>query len=113
MQAKQALPPPRPDFSFARPPKSKVSFFFWRWRIWFEATFALTVMEPWEKIVFLVVTFLSVAFFLTAVFKYLPRQIEQTERRSVYYLWGQEGPPVRNLLNRGAMLLSETMLRKI
>ncbi|KAK0455464.1 uncharacterized protein EV420DRAFT_1234681, partial [Desarmillaria tabescens] len=91
MQVKQGLPPPKPDFSFARSPKSQVAFFFWRWRIWFEATFALTVLEPWEKIVLLVIMFISVTFFLAALFRYLPEQVEKMERRVMYYLWGQEG----------------------
>ncbi|SJK97218.1 uncharacterized protein ARMOST_00469 [Armillaria ostoyae] len=75
MKVKQGLLPPKPDFTFARPPKSKVAF-FWRWRIWFEATFAFTVLEPWEKMVLLVIVFISVAFCLATLFKYLPQQIE-------------------------------------
>ena len=46
------LPRPRPDRSYAsNPPKSKLGYFLWRRRMWFESTFALTVMEPWEKVV--------------------------------------------------------------
>ncbi|KAK0195154.1 hypothetical protein F5146DRAFT_923521 [Armillaria mellea] len=112
MKVKQGLPPPKPDFSFARPPKSKVAFFFWRWRIWFEATFAFTVLEPWEKMVLLIV-FISVTFCLTVLFKYLPQQIEQMKRHAIYYLWGQEGAPVRKMINRGAITLSETILQKL
>ncbi|PBK73645.1 hypothetical protein ARMSODRAFT_930825 [Armillaria solidipes] len=113
MKVKQGLPPPKPDFSFARPPKSKVAFFFWRWRIWFEATFALTVLEPWEKTVLLVIVFISTAFCLAALFKYLPQQIEQMKRRAIYYLWGQEGAAVRKMFSRGAITLSETILQKL
>ncbi|KAK0476675.1 hypothetical protein IW261DRAFT_1421413 [Armillaria novae-zelandiae] len=112
MKVKQGLPPPKPDFSFVRPPKSKVAFFFWRWMIWFEATFALSVLEPWEKMFLLVIVFISMAFCFTALFKYLPQQIEQMERDAIYYLWGKEGGPVRKMINRGAITLSETILQK-
>ena len=45
------LPPPKPDHSFTRRPKSKLALFWWRKRLWIESTFALTVYEPWEKVV--------------------------------------------------------------
>ena len=44
------LPPPKPDFSFTEKPEGAIAQFFWRWRIWFESTFALSMLEPWEKI---------------------------------------------------------------
>ena len=40
-------------FGFVLPytaPKSAFGAFLWRKRVWFETTFALTMMEPWEKI---------------------------------------------------------------
>lgn len=33
-----------------KPPRSATRRFFWRWRILFESTFALTMVEGWEKI---------------------------------------------------------------
>jgi len=33
-----------------KPPRSATRRFFWRWRILFESTFALTMCEGWEKI---------------------------------------------------------------
>jgi hypothetical protein len=39
------------DFSLVyKPPRSSIRRFFWRWRIVFESTFALTMCEGWEKI---------------------------------------------------------------
>ncbi|KAI1792222.1 hypothetical protein LXA43DRAFT_349852 [Ganoderma leucocontextum] len=32
-----------------RPPRSLIGKFLWRWRIWVEVTFALSMLEPWEK----------------------------------------------------------------
>lgn len=34
-----------------RAPRSKFAAFLWRRRLWIETTFALTMMEPWEKVV--------------------------------------------------------------
>ena len=33
-----------------KPPRSATRRFFWKWRIMFESTFALTMFEGWEKI---------------------------------------------------------------
>ena len=33
-----------------QPPTSAVGAFVWRCRMWFECTFAFTMLEPWEKI---------------------------------------------------------------
>jgi hypothetical protein len=33
-----------------KPPRSAIRRFFWRWRILFESTFALSMVEAWEKI---------------------------------------------------------------
>ena len=45
------LPHPKPSLSITKRPKSKVAIFFWRRRIWLESTFALTIYEPWEKVI--------------------------------------------------------------
>ena len=47
------LPPPKPAHSFTRRPSSSniVAQFFWRKRLWFESTFVLSMLEPWEKII--------------------------------------------------------------
>ncbi len=39
------------DYSLVyKPPRSAIRRFFWRWRILFESTFALSMFEAWEKI---------------------------------------------------------------
>lgn len=59
--------------------------------MWFEATFVLSMLEPWEKIM-LVTIFLVVSFFFTsAIIKYLPKHLTVMKRRATYYLIGQEG----------------------
>lgn len=44
------LPHPKPDHNSTRPPNSKLGVFFWKRRMWFESTFVLSMLEPWEKI---------------------------------------------------------------
>jgi hypothetical protein len=39
-----------PSYYIYRPPKSALGAFLWRRRMWFEATFALSMLEPWEKV---------------------------------------------------------------
>jgi hypothetical protein len=33
-----------------RAPSSPIAYFFWRIKMWFEATFALSMLERWEKV---------------------------------------------------------------
>ncbi|KAF9527241.1 hypothetical protein CPB83DRAFT_856612 [Crepidotus variabilis] len=82
------LPPPRPDHSYIRPPKGKLNLYLWRWRIWFEATFGLTVYETWEKWVVLSIFAFFAILFMIAIFNYLPRRLFVMRKRTAYYLWG-------------------------
>ncbi|EDQ99856.1 uncharacterized protein LACBIDRAFT_315191 [Laccaria bicolor S238N-H82] len=85
------LPTPRPDHRSTRRPSSKLGVFLWRRRMWFESTFVLSMLEPWEK--FLMLTIFTVLFILvvTGLFKYLPHHLVIMRGRAMYYLWGQEG----------------------
>ncbi|KAH9475880.1 hypothetical protein JR316_0011440 [Psilocybe cubensis] len=97
------LPPPKPNHAFTRKPESKVGQFFWRRRMWFESTFVLSMLEPWEKILLRyhaltdssnnVVSVLALLFLLlsSAILKYMPHHLLFLRRRAMYYLWGQEG----------------------
>lgn len=38
-----------PHMSCVPPRDSPLAMFVWRWRVWFECTFGLSAMEPWEK----------------------------------------------------------------
>ncbi|PBK73642.1 hypothetical protein ARMSODRAFT_952742 [Armillaria solidipes] len=88
---KAKLLPPKPDLTFTRPPKSKVALFFWRWRMWFESTFVLSMLEPWEKIMLLTIWFICSSFVLSALFRYICQDIGRVQQSVVYYLLGQEG----------------------
>ncbi|KAF9493694.1 hypothetical protein BDN71DRAFT_1419161 [Pleurotus eryngii] len=85
------LPRPKPDLSYyTNPPKSELARAFWRWHIRTEASFAITVLEPWEKVV--VLSVLAILFTLIAIslVKFLPRQLITMQRHAVYYIWGHE-----------------------
>jgi len=52
----EQLPPAKHLGEYIRtpPPHAKNNrfiMFIWRWHLWFECTFGLTVMEPWERMV--------------------------------------------------------------
>ncbi|KAF7324741.1 hypothetical protein MKEN_00515900 [Mycena kentingensis (nom. inval.)] len=85
------LPPPKPDLSFTRKPQSPLAVFFWRRRMWFEATFVLSMLEPWEKL--LLLTIFAILFFLvcSGIVLYLPQHLSIMKGRAMYYLYGQEG----------------------
>ncbi|KAG5636483.1 hypothetical protein H0H81_007848 [Sphagnurus paluster] len=86
-----SLPAPRPDHAFTRPPKSAIGLFFWRRRMWFESTFVLSMLEPWEKLMLLTMLGITLILVMTGLVKYLPQHLVIMQRRAVYYLWGQEG----------------------
>ncbi|KAK0213093.1 hypothetical protein DFS33DRAFT_1377554 [Desarmillaria ectypa] len=90
ISTKAKLLPPKPDLTFTRPPKSKVALLFWRWRMWFESTFVLSMLEPWEKIMLLTILFICSSFVLSAFFKYIRQDIGRIQQHAMYYLFGQE-----------------------
>ncbi|KAH9027278.1 hypothetical protein EDB84DRAFT_1563456 [Lactarius hengduanensis] len=73
-----------------KPPSSSSRRFIWHCRMLFESTFALSMLEGWEKI--LVVTLMSVfwGLVITGIYRYLPYHLEFLYRRAVYYLLGTE-----------------------
>ncbi|KAG6828793.1 hypothetical protein H0H92_006732 [Tricholoma furcatifolium] len=85
------LPPPKPDRSFTRRPNtdSKWIIFWWRTRIWIEATFAFSVMEDSEKYVLFTVFAITFILIVTGLVKYLPQRLAVMQQRAVYYIWGQ------------------------
>lgn len=93
------------------PPKTNRSrTLFWRWRMWVESTFALSMLEPWEKLLVgqspfpqyhvpatfltqrlaVTVFLLFVALFSTSLYMYMPHHLDFIQRRARYYLLGNE-----------------------
>ncbi|KIJ96832.1 hypothetical protein K443DRAFT_106602 [Laccaria amethystina LaAM-08-1] len=88
------LPTPQPDHKrYTKRPTTTLGVFLWRWRVWFEAMFALTVMEPWEQSVAHQLAIYLVVFVLILVYLvlYLPQHVVVMQQWAVYYLWGKEG----------------------
>ncbi|KAJ3517580.1 hypothetical protein NMY22_g13935 [Coprinellus aureogranulatus] len=85
------LPPCKPNNSFTRKPEGMVSVWVWRWRMWFEATFVLSMLEPWEKIMMVCIFLVMSALCTYTVITYLPHHLTLMKRRATYYLVGQEG----------------------
>ncbi|TBU28173.1 hypothetical protein BD311DRAFT_663929 [Dichomitus squalens] len=74
-----------------RPPRSLVGRFFWRQRLWVEVTFALSMLEPWERFLVMVVFYLTLGLLLTGMTLYLPHHLAQMQTRAAYYLFGRDG----------------------
>ncbi|KAG7095156.1 hypothetical protein E1B28_005935 [Marasmius oreades] len=83
---------PKPDARCTRPPKSRMGpvYYSWRIRMWIEGTFVLHMLEPWEKLLILLIFLVSLVLLMTGVVRYLPHHLSVMQRRSAYYLWGNE-----------------------
>ncbi|ELU43916.1 hypothetical protein AG1IA_02054 [Rhizoctonia solani AG-1 IA] len=83
----------------SRTPSSAVKRFLWRRQIWFESTFALSMLEPWEKILIsesscsaadaeeLALIFVW-SLFITGAVRYLPNHISTMSKRASFYITG-------------------------
>ncbi|KAI0794891.1 hypothetical protein C8Q75DRAFT_730737 [Abortiporus biennis] len=71
-------------------PKSALGRCLWRWRVWFEITFALSMLQPWEKVVIMLMLHISLMFFMSTAYYYLPSHFAIIKTRTLYYLLGQE-----------------------
>ncbi|KAJ3811424.1 hypothetical protein EV368DRAFT_47532 [Lentinula lateritia] len=85
-------PPARPDLKAFRPPKSQSKIAYWVWRVhmWIEGTFSLAMLEPWEKLLLLIIFLTTFTLLATGIVRYLPHHISVMKGRAVYYLWGSE-----------------------
>ncbi|KAJ4474402.1 hypothetical protein J3R30DRAFT_673647 [Lentinula aciculospora] len=85
-------PPARPDLKAFRAPKSqsRIAYLVWRVHMWIEGTFSLAMLEPWEKLLLLVIFLTTFTLLVTGIVRYLPHHISVMKGRAVYYLWGSE-----------------------
>ncbi|KAH7919519.1 hypothetical protein BV22DRAFT_1022861 [Leucogyrophana mollusca] len=65
--------------------------YLWRQRVKFESTLALTMLEPWEKLLCLIIISTLTMLVVTGLYSYLPQHLVDMQHRATYYLWGQEG----------------------
>ncbi|KAI9457616.1 hypothetical protein BJY52DRAFT_1271838 [Lactarius psammicola] len=82
----------------------------WRWRMLFESTFALSMLEGWEKILVVALMAIFWGLLITGIYRYLPYHLEFLYRRAVYYLSGTEQASAQNI---GAAVLSVKASRHI
>ncbi|KAF9443473.1 hypothetical protein P691DRAFT_679454, partial [Macrolepiota fuliginosa MF-IS2] len=61
---------------------------FWRLQLWFECTFGLTVMDPWEQMVVLTLFTIVSSLVYTGLVYYFSQQLAGLQRGMMYYLWG-------------------------
>ncbi|KAF8342664.1 uncharacterized protein EI90DRAFT_3029791, partial [Cantharellus anzutake] len=62
--------------------------FIFRRRIWFETTFVLSMLEPWEKLLVLIVIIFTTALLFTGICLYLPQHLQFLRSRASFYLSG-------------------------
>jgi len=74
--------------SLSRTPSSAIRRFLWRRQIWFESTFALSMLEPWEKMLIFGVLLLIITLSVTSAVRYLPGHVSIISRRALFYLHG-------------------------
>ncbi|TDL20545.1 hypothetical protein BD410DRAFT_772507 [Rickenella mellea] len=77
--------------SSLRQPENPIAAFFWRRRMWVETTFALSMMEPWEKLLLLFIFSALTTLLVTGLYKYLPHHLHTMQTRARFYLLGQDG----------------------
>ncbi|KAI0354045.1 hypothetical protein OH77DRAFT_1367934, partial [Trametes cingulata] len=73
-----------------RKPESPIARFIWRRRVWVECTFALSMLEPWEKFLVMFVMYTTMILLTTAGFLYLPQRLAVLQGRAAYYLFGSD-----------------------
>lgn len=70
--------------------KSPLRKFLWRKRVWFESTFGLSVMEPWERNMVLTFFFIAWMLLTVACYRTLPNTLKFWSERTMFYLHGNE-----------------------
>ncbi|KAI9066154.1 hypothetical protein FKP32DRAFT_1538490, partial [Trametes sanguinea] len=76
-----------PQLPYSKP-RGALATFFWRRRVWLEVTFALSMLEPWEKILIMLVLYATSLLLTVGAFLYLPQHLYFLQSRAAYYLFG-------------------------
>ncbi|KAK7438030.1 hypothetical protein VKT23_018198 [Stygiomarasmius scandens] len=101
------LPAPKPDSRATRRPKSKsrIAYYLWRANMWIEGTFVLHMLEPWEKLLLVFISFILFSLLVTGIVRYLPHHISVMQRRTIYYIWGNTSTAVSSGDDRAFLTL--------
>ncbi|KAG8905729.1 hypothetical protein FRB99_008366 [Tulasnella sp. 403] len=73
-----------------RAPDGAIERWIWAKRLRFESTFAMSMLEPWEKVLGLSVLILLWSLLIFSGYYYLPPHIRFVLRRAKYYLLGED-----------------------
>ncbi|EIW84083.1 hypothetical protein CONPUDRAFT_119658 [Coniophora puteana RWD-64-598 SS2] len=65
--------------------------YLWRQRVKVESTLAMSMLEPWEKLLCVIIATLFALLLMTGIYQYLPQHVSVMQKRAIYYLFGQEG----------------------
>lgn len=79
-------------------PSSQPAYALWRVKMWCETTFALSMMERWEKVLIYGFTFFITIFVLTGIVSYLPSHLRFLHDRASYYLLGDDGSSAQTVV---------------
>ncbi|KZV76879.1 hypothetical protein PENSPDRAFT_679894 [Peniophora sp. CONT] len=71
-------------------PRGYIAGFLFRWRLWFECTFAFTMLEPWEKGLLIIIAAIVFTLLAKGIFQYLPMHLVFLYQRAKYYLHGSQ-----------------------
>ncbi|KAI0635404.1 hypothetical protein C8Q77DRAFT_1054589 [Trametes polyzona] len=80
-----------------RKPESPVARFLWRRRVWVEVTFALSMLEPWERFLVMFVMYATILLLAAASVLYLPQYLSFLYSRASYYLFGSDAVAIDSL----------------
>ncbi|KZO94302.1 hypothetical protein CALVIDRAFT_221654 [Calocera viscosa TUFC12733] len=69
------------------------NFFVRKWLL-FESTFALSMLEPWEKVLVLSLCFFLFTLITVGVCRYLPFHLQFLNHRARFYILGDEHAPL-------------------
>ncbi|OCH92423.1 hypothetical protein OBBRIDRAFT_698293, partial [Obba rivulosa] len=72
------------------PPRNALARALWRRRVWFETTFALSMLQPWEKVLVMTILYATILLLCTGVALYLPQHLDFLRARAAYYFLGRE-----------------------
>ncbi|OCF36823.1 hypothetical protein I316_01419 [Kwoniella heveanensis BCC8398] len=81
--------PPRPPPGIRR--------YIWDKRVLIESTFALSMMQPWEKLLIVGTLLITCLLFWVSVYTYYPSHLAYLSRRFAYYVYGDETADVRGM----------------
>ncbi|KAI0777970.1 hypothetical protein BC629DRAFT_1441192 [Irpex lacteus] len=73
-----------------RPPTNPIGALIWRKRMWVETTLGLSLLEPWEKLMTLLLFYCLLLLTMTSVLRFTPLQLSLFQERLTYYFYGHE-----------------------